>query len=40
VTAFFIRGITGDARAVERASGELRRQTELTKVVAQAHAGS
>jgi hypothetical protein len=29
VTAFFIPGITGDARAIDGAYGELRRQTEL-----------
>jgi hypothetical protein len=29
VTAFFIPGITGDARTVESAYGEMRRQTEL-----------
>jgi hypothetical protein len=29
VTAFFIPGIAGDTRAIERAYGEMRRQTEL-----------
>jgi hypothetical protein len=29
VTAFFIPGITGDASVIERAYGEMRRQTEL-----------
>ena len=30
MTAFFIPGITGDARTVESAYSEMRRQTELT----------
>ena len=29
MTAFFIPGIAGDARAIESAYGEMRRQTEL-----------
>jgi len=30
MTAFFVPGITGDARTVESAYGEMRSQTELT----------
>jgi hypothetical protein len=29
MTAFFVPGINGDGRAIERAYGEMRRQTEL-----------